>query len=332
MANSAAGDPLVNVGALGRWMDSRSLSPGEVLTISPIRAGTSNAMYLLERGGKRYVLRRPARVAVQRAEEGLAREFRILTALGGSAVPHPAAVALCEDQSVLGSTFLLMSHVAGFNPMPPLSPAINTPAAREQIAFDMVDALAAIHKFDWRGRGLADLGRPDGFHERQVTRWTTQLASYEGREMPGIDRVASWLEQQLPSHFEPSLMHGDFHMFNLLVSDEAPYRVAAVVDWETATIGDPLLDLAGFCEIWCPIAGADWPDRSALQARYCEARGIDDPGELRYYNALYNFRMAVLLEGIHQRSLRDSTRPDMVEMGDRAMVNLDRALAVIAST
>ncbi|CAB4323589.1 MAG: phosphotransferase [Actinobacteria bacterium] len=330
MEKAAAGDPLVNAGALGRWMDSRSLATGEALAISPIKAGTSNAMFLIERGGQSFVLRRPAQVAVQRAEEGLVREFRILTALGGSDVPHPAAIALCEDASVLGTTFLLMEHVDGFNPMPPLAPAIDSPVAREQIALAMVDALATIHEFDWRGRGLADLGRPDGFHERQVTRWTTQLASYEGREMPGIDRVAGWLERHLPSYFESSLMHGDFQMFNLLISAGPPHRVAAVVDWETATIGDPLLDLAGFCEIWCPIAGDEWPDRNALQSRYCEMRGIDDPGELRYYNALYNFRMAVLLEGIHQRSLRDPTRPDMVEMGDRAMANLERALAVIA--
>jgi aminoglycoside phosphotransferase (APT) family kinase protein len=283
----------------------------------------------VERGGERFVLRRPARVAVQRAEEGLAREFRILTALGGSDVPHPAAVALCEDRSVIGSVFLLMEHVDGLNPMPPLDPTIDAPAGRRQIAFAMVDALAAIHDFDWRGRGLADLGRPDGFHERQVSRWTAQLASYEGREMPGIDRVAQWLGQQLPVGFEPALMHGDFHMFNLLVARETPHRVVAVVDWETATIGDPLLDLAGFCEIWCPIAGDGWPDRSTLEARYCERRGLRSIRDLRYYDVLYNFRMAVLLEGIHQRSLRDPDRAPMHAIGDRAMANLERALVVI---
>ena len=322
-------DALIDPAALARWMDDQDLAPGATLGVTPLPAGTSNAMFVVERGGARFVLRRPALVAAPRAEDGLVREFRILEALDGSAVPHPSAVALCEDRSVLGATFMLMEHVDGVNPMPPLDPTIDSPLAREQIAFAMVAALAAIHDFDWSGRGLADLGRPIGFHERQVARWTAQLASYDGGTMIGIDRVATWLEQQLPIVFEPTLMHGDFHMFNVLIAAAAPHEVVAVVDWETATIGDPLLDLAGFCEIWCPIAGEGWPDREALVARYRQLRGLPPLGDLRYYDVLYNFRMAVLLEGIHQRSLRDPSRPAMVAIGDRAIVNLHRALAVI---
>jgi threonyl-tRNA synthetase len=114
----------------------------------------------------------------------------------------------------------------------------------------MVDALAALHDFDWRGSSLSDFGKPDGFHERQVERWTGQLASYKGRELPGLHRVTTFLSENLPGSFEPSLMHGDFHMFNALIAAEPPGKVTAIIDWETATIGDPLLDLIGFCEIW----------------------------------------------------------------------------------
>ena len=329
MPDAGDGEPLLDEAALGAWMDEQGIAVGSSLTVTPLTAGTSNLMFVVERGEQRLVLRRPTRVAVERAEDGLVREFRILRALAGSDVPHPAAVALCRDHSVLGSSFLLMAHVEGFNPLPPLDPAIDSAAARQQVAFAMVEALASIHDFDWLAGGLSDLGRPDGFHERQVSRWIGQLASYGGREMPGIDRVGDWLEAQLPVAFEPSLMHGDFHMFNLLLAAEAPHRVVAVVDWETATIGDPMLDLAGFREIWCPIAGEGWPDPAALRAHYWSRRGLPDPGELAYHGVLHNFRMAVLLEGIHQRSLRDPSRPDMVAMGDRAMMNLERAIALV---
>jgi aminoglycoside phosphotransferase (APT) family kinase protein len=223
-----------------------------------------------------------------------------------------------------------MERVEGINPMPPLPDAFASNEVRADVAFAMVDALAAIHSFDWQAGGLSDLGRPDGFHERQVDRWTRQLFSYGGRELPGIDSVAEWLSKNRPASFTPTLMHGDFHMFNLLIAEGPPGEVTAVVDWETATIGDPLLDLAGFCEIWCPLATDGWPSRHELETRYAEARGIELPRSFGYYDALYNFRMAVLLEGIHQRSLRDPTGPDLAEVGDRALANVSRALDAIS--
>jgi aminoglycoside phosphotransferase (APT) family kinase protein len=190
----------------------------------------------------------------------------------------------------------------------------------------LVDALANLHQIDWQAAGLADLGRPDGFHERQVERWGTQLASYGGRALPGIEGVMRWLELHRPRSFTPTIMHGDYHMLNVLVAPDRPGRVVAVVDWETATIGDPLLDLAGFCEIWCSFAQDGFPDRAQLVARYAAARGLGDVDDLTYYEALYNFRLAVLLEGIYQRSLHDPTRPAQDALGDRALLNANRAV------
>jgi len=320
---------LVDVERLGVWLDGLGLEVGKSITVAPLTSGRSNAMFTVHRGGSRWVLRRPALVAIERADEGMRREFRILDALNGSKVPHPETVVLCEDRNVLGCTFFMMQQVDGINPAPPL-PELFTVEDQPSVAFAMVEALAALHDFDWRSNGLADFGKPDGFHERQVQRWTSQLASYDGRELPQLERVTTFLSANIPDSYEPSLMHGDFHMFNALIAAEPPGRVTAILDWETATIGDPLLDLIGFCEIWGKAtAGPGWPRRDELIARYQSRRSVEMPNDLSYYEVLYNFRMAVLLEGIYQRSLHDSTRPNLEDVGVGAMGFLTRALEVL---
>jgi aminoglycoside phosphotransferase (APT) family kinase protein len=302
---------LVDVNALGTWLDAQGLEPGQPLAIEPLTGGSSNAMFVVARGEARLVLRRPNRVAVERANEGMRREFRILAALAGTDVPHPEVVALCDDHTVLGCTFYLMERVQGVNPFP-LPAVFETDQRRAEVAYSMVEALARLHLVDWRAAGIGDLGRPEGFHQRQVDRWSRQLASYEGgRELPGLDQVMAWLESHRPEDGVATIMHGDYHMLNILIADEPPGRVVAILDWETATIGDPLLDLAGFCEVWCPVADVGWPSRDELIERY---RSIN-----------------VLLEGIFQRSLRDTSRPDQVDMGERVFHNVQRALALIAA-
>lgn len=331
MSHEDVASELVDLERLGSWLDDHALEVGRPLSVRPLRSGRSNAMFIVARGDAEWVLRRPALVAIDRANEGMAREYRILDALSGSEVPHPATVALCEDHAVLGCTFFLMAKVDGINPAPPL-PEPFTDEDQPSVAFAMVDALASLHRFDWRGRGLVDLGRPEGFHERQVDRWTSQLDSYEGRELPGLLEITAFLSANIPTQFEPSLMHGDFHMFNALVAAEPPGVVTAILDWETATIGDPLLDLIGFCEIWGKATALPgWPGRDELLDRYRAQMDIEIPHDLSYYEVLYNFRMAVLLEGIYQRSLHDPTRPVLEDVGEGAMGFLARARAVVAS-
>ena len=321
---------LVDADSLGAWLDAQDLEPGRPLKIEPLSGGSSNAMFVVERGEARWVLRRPARVAVDRANEGMRREFRILAALAGTDVPHPDVVALCDDQAVLGCTFYLMARVQGVNPFP-LPAVFESDAGRAEVAYSMVEALGRLHRVDWLAAGLGGLGRPEGFHQRQVDRWSRQLASYEGRDLPGIETVMAWLESNLPKDSASTIMHGDFHMLNVLIAPEPPGRVVAILDWETATIGDPLLDLAGFCEVWIPVANDGWPSRAELVERYSAVRGIGVPGDLTYYEVLYNFRLAVLLEGIYQRSRRDPTRPDQDDMGERVFYNLNRALGLITA-
>ncbi len=218
----------------------------------------------------------------------------------------------------------------GVHPLP-APPALDDDNHRREIAFALIDALGRLHQVDWQGAGLADLGRPEQFHERQVSRWTGQLASYQGRELPEIDTVTGWLEGHLPDHFEPTIMHGDFHMLNVLIAPDPPGRVVAVLDWETATIGDPLLDLAGFCEVWFASAEDGWPTREELVARYSSVRGLSTEPDLTYYEVLYNFRLAVLLEGVYQRSLVDSERPTSEMAGERALFNMARAVELVAA-
>ena len=321
---------LADATRLVTWLDAEGLEVGEPLSITPLAGGTSNVMFTVDRGASRWVLRRPDRGALDRANDGMRREFRMLAALAGTDVPHPGVVALCQDHDILGCTFFLMQRVDGVNPMPVPS-GLDDDAHRADITFAMVDALAALHDVDWQAAGLGDLGHPEQFHERQVSRWTSQLASYEGRDLPGIDIVGQWLKANLPAQFEPTVMHGDFHMLNALIAADPPARVTAIVDWETATIGDPLLDLAGFCEIWCSVATTGWPTRPEMIERYRIARGLDAVPDLTYYEVLYNLRLAVLLEGSYQRSVRDPARSDRRDLGDRVLSNMARAVDLVSS-
>ena len=323
---------LVDRARLSSWLDGIGLGAAGELDVQPLIGGASNAMFIVRAGAEEWVLRRPAKVAVARADAGMRREFLMLSALAGTSVPHPRPIALCEDHDVLGCTFYLMARVDGFNPMPAALPeAFADTAAGSAITFAMVDALADLHDVDWRAAGLDEFDRSEGFHERQVERWEGQLRSYDGRPLDGTDEVVAWLSTNRPGPFAPTIMHGDFHMMNVLIAPEPPARVAAILDWETSTIGDPLLDLAGFCEIWTRMTdGLDgWPSRDEIVDRYRSRRRLDSVDGLHQRMVLHNFRMAVLLEGIHQRSLHDPTRDDMTEIGEQASRFMRRARELI---
>lgn len=323
-ADSSAGG-LIDRDALAVWLDGVGFATGEALEIERLSGGYSNEMFRLRRGSRSAVLRRPSGKALARAADGLKREFRVLSALDATDVPHPRTVALCGDDAVLGCTFYVMESVSGFTPVAPLPAPFDTPRGVGEVALAQVDALASLHEVDWRGVGLADFGRPDDFHERQVRRWLGQLESYAGRELPGLRDVGAWLDAHRPAGFEPSIMHGDYHVMNVMIAPAAPARVAAIVDWETATIGDPWLDLAGFLRMWFATHPDCEPGWDALIVRYAERRGNVVP-DFAYYLALYHFRMAVLLEGVYQRSLSDDTRPDAVFMGETAVANAKQAV------
>lgn len=278
------------------------------MTIERLASGKSNEMFVVTRGRERLVIRRPAALALDGADRGMRREFRVLRALDGTDVPHARAIALCEDPDVLGTVFYAMDHVDGFLPTEPLPEDFTNDDGRREIALAVVDALAELHSVDWFAAGLGDFGRPDGFHERQRDRWLRQYSAYANQELNGIEAIGDWLAVHAPIEWSPTIMHGDYHMANLLMTRTRPTRVAAICDWETATIGDPLLDLAGFLRIWFEAnPEGEWPDRATMIDRYASRVGRATP-DLTYYTVLAGFRLAITIEGIYQRSKADPTR------------------------
>lgn len=320
---AAAGPQLLDLDRLAPWLDQVGVAPGSELSAERLGSGFSNEMFEIRRGDAHVVLRRPAHVALDGADRGIRREYRVLTAIDPTPVPHAHPIALCEDDAVLGCTFYLMSWVDGFMPVEPLPPAFSGQDAHRELSYSVVDVLADLGTLDWRALGLTDFGRPDGFHDRQRDRWMSQYGAYANQELDGIDRVAEWLGARLPApdSWTPGIMHGDYHMANLLVAPELPPRVAAVCDWETATIGDPLLDLAAFVRFWTEMhpGGVDgWPTEAELVERYTQrtGRAIAD---LSYYSVLARFRLAVMMEGIYQRSHQDPTRSVAQDMHTYAL-------------
>ncbi|MBJ7385688.1 MAG: phosphotransferase family protein, partial [Mycolicibacterium sp.] len=229
-------------------MDDAGLpGPGEPLAARFLSGGTQNVIYELTRGEHRCVIRMPPPGAPPDRDKGILREWRIIEALDGTDVPHTEAIAVCDDASVLGRTFYLMGFVDGWSPMDEHArwpaPFDTDLDARSGLSYQLAEGIALLSKVDWQGRGLHDLGRPDGFHERQVDRWTGFLARIQKRDLPGLDVATSWLKGHQPLDFVPGLMHGDYQFANVMYSRGAPARLAALVDWEMGTVGDPKLDL-----------------------------------------------------------------------------------------
>ncbi|MGH2938458.1 MAG: phosphotransferase family protein [Solirubrobacterales bacterium] len=313
-------DQLVDLPALTAWMDDQQLGGGSIDAVEPLSGGSQNVMLHLQRGGRSFVLRRGPLHPRPGSAEALRREIRVLGALAGSDVPHPTLLAACPDDGVLeGGPFFLMELVDGFNPMVELPPLHRGDAAiRREMGYAAVDALAALGAVDHRAVGLEDFGRPDGFLERQIPRWRSELESYSrydgyaGFDLPALDLVASWLEAQRPSSFEPGIMHGDFHLANLMYSADGP-RVVAVVDWEMSTVADPLLDLGWLLAGWprhdrpSLLSGAladagGLPSVADLAARYSE-RSERDLSRLPWYVVMACFKFGIVLEGTYARSL-----------------------------
>lgn len=311
---------LVDEPRLAAWLDARGLAPRAPLRVHRISGGMSNESIGVERGGLRFVLRRPAALALAGADRGMRREFRILSALEGTPVPHPRPIALCEDTAVAGRVAYLMEYVEGFVPgIELLEPFASDPALRRGIALEAMTMLGRLARVDWRTRGLDDFGRPDGFHERQMERWARQLARYDtvsARDLSGLNEVGSWLQAHRPADGEwtPGIMHGDYHLANLLVGLHPPPRVAAILDWENATIGDPLLDLATFLRLLETPGRGRWAERQLLIARWEQASGRRAP-DLRYWTVLSAYKHSIMLEGIYQRSLADPTRGNVDAIG-----------------
>ena len=303
---------------LAAWMDDQSLpGKGERIEHRFLSGGTQNEIYEIRRGDELCVIRIPPTGAPSDRDRGILREWRIIEALDGTEVPHTPAVAMCEDASVLGRPFYLMGFVDGWSPMELTggwpAPFDDDPDARAGLAYQLVEGIALLSKVDWRAKGLEDLGRPDGFHERQVDRWTSFLDRIKGRELPGFDVAAAWLRAHRPIDYIPGLMHGDYQFANVMYRDGAPARLAAIVDWEMGTVGDPKLDLGWVVQSWPEDTSASeasessyvdlagMPSRPELLEHYARVSGrqVDD---VDYYVILAKWKLAVVLEQGFQRA------------------------------
>jgi aminoglycoside phosphotransferase (APT) family kinase protein len=333
---------LPDVSALGEWIGDRL--PGEgpfTLRRFGQESGMANALYVLGRDGHEWVLRRPPAVKNDPSAGNTVREWRILRALHGTPVPHPAARLLCEDAGVVGATFLIMDFVDGFVPGVELPSPFNA-VGQERLDLGMayVDGLVELSKVDWRSRGLEGLGKPEGFLERQVPRWLAQLDRYRTRDLPELDFVCDWLEQHRPQMSEPAILHGDYSPYNVLVAHDPPARLAAILDWDTGTIGDPLVDIGHLLARWpepdeeplpWPPPGAlepGWPTRAAMAERYAAGTGRD-LSALAYYECLALFKLAVILEGGHARAVAQGV-PERGDENGEGVPHLVRAAAAIA--
>ncbi len=340
-------DPVLDAAALGAWLDEQGLGPrGEPVTQRYLSGGSQNFIFDVGRGDFRAVVRIPPPFAPAPRDEGILREYRIIEALEGTDVPHTPAVGVCPDASVLGRPFYLMGFVDGWSPMDGgpdgtsgwAEPFRSDASLRPGLADELVSGIARLSRVDWQARGLDGLGRPDGFHDRQVPRWTAFLERIRGRDLPGFDEASAWLAANRPLDFVPGIMHGDYQFANVMFADGAPARLAAIVDWEMGTVGDPKLDLAWVLQDWPDDPNAaralsyvdlsGMPGRDALAARYAEVSGrqVDD---LDYYCVLARWKLAIVLEQGFQRAGDD---PKLTAFGDIVLTLMAGAAEMAETT
>ena len=284
------------------------------LTATKFKGGQSNPTYLVEAASGRYVLRRKPPGKLLPSAHAVDREFRVLQALHGTAVPVAQPLHLCTDDAVIGSMFYLMSYVDGRIFWDPSLPDM-TPAQRGDIYLGIIDAMAALHTVDPAAVGLADYGKPGGYFERQLKRWGEQYRASETRPIAAMDELIARLPARCPADDgSVALAHGDFRIDNLMFHPTEP-RVIAIVDWELSTLGHPLADLGYFCmALRLPrnpalpgLAGLDRaalgiPDEAALLARYSQLTGRPIPADWPFVLAFSFFRLAAIAQGVAKRA------------------------------
>lgn len=288
------------------------------IKVSPMPGGGSCEIFAVDRGDSRWVLRRAPRHASSATAHDVLREFRILDALKHRPVPIARPIVSCDDPDVFGSPFYVMEHINGIPIRSSIPPAWSgAPDTHGRALEEMIDTLVAIHSVDWPGTVLGTLEPRPGYLAKQTERWIEQLDSYGGRDLPTARTVAEWLRRHRPPDQELVLCHGDYKLDNLLFDPEPPPRLLAVIDWEMAALGDPLVDLAWALifhpgpEGTMPLGRAkeptfsleDLPSRSSLIDRYSAGSGRD-VGAMPWYDVFARWKLAIVLEGSYAKFLR----------------------------
>lgn len=334
----------VDIDRLSTWMDSMELGTGPLSNIVYLAGGTQNILVRFTRSNREYILRRPPVHLRKSSNETMRREARVLKAISTTDVPHARLIASCPEEDVLGAAFYLMEPVDGFNPTTGLLPHhANSEEVRRRMGFALVEGIASLGQLDYLEVGLEGFGRPENFLERQVPRWKSQLesyADYDGwtgiKALPGVADVEKWLEANRPVHFVPGIIHGDYHLANVMYCPDSA-ELAAIVDWELSTIGDPLLDLG-----WLM---ATWPDEDSMSSgittvkpwkgfptadelvEHYKARSERDLSHIEWYGVLACYKLGVLLEGTYARACAGKVPKEMGDLLHGKTIRLfERAL------
>ena len=339
---------LIDWPKLNDWIASHDVpGSGPVTSARKLAGGLQNNVFLIERGSDCFVLRRPSKHLRQGSNETMLREARVLKALAGSAVPHPEFYAVCDDPAVIGACFYLMGALEGFAPSQQLPENYATDGAwRRAMGEELVRGAAALGAVDHKAVGLADLGKPEGWHERQVDRWRSQLDGYRSMPnydgaLPHVDAVGRWLTDNMPKDKRIGIVHGDFQFANVMFSLRAP-RISGVVDWELSSLGDPMLDLGWILTSWWEEGDPEgkrplvqpWQDflsRADLVRLYGEL-SKRDMGSVPWFFTLGCYKLACLLEGTYARS-KQGQIPEKVGQSVHAYAQwlMNKAAQIIAS-
>jgi aminoglycoside phosphotransferase (APT) family kinase protein len=312
-------EALVDVGRLSEWMEGEGLGRGEIVDLERLSGGTQNILLRFRRGGREYVLRRPPLQVRPESNETMRREARVLRALAGSQVPHPSLLAACPDEAILGAAFYLMEPIDGFNAterLPPLH--AGSPEVRHRMGLALAEGALLIARIEVDAVGLTDFGKPANFLQRQVGRWETQLEGYAKFEdwpgagsLPGIGDVADYLRSNCPTSFTSGLIHGDYTLTNVMYRPDSG-ELAAIIDWELSTIGDPLIDLGWMLATWPGVPPVElnvlrvepwdgFPSAEEIVEHYAagSARSLS---HLDWYFTLACFKLGIILEGSFARA------------------------------
>ena len=303
----------IDVEPVSAWLAEHIEGARAPFEFSLIAGGHSNLTYrVVGADGACYVLRRPPLGHVLATAHDMAREHRIISAVGTTAVPVPRTLGVCTDEAVNGAPFYVMSYVEG-TVLDSADKGAAVPAAvRPKLSEHRIDVLADLHAVDVDAVGLSTLAKRDGYVERQLKRWTTQWQNSKTRELPAVDEVARRLATGIPEQQGVSIAHGDYRFGNCL-TDLSIGRIAAVLDWELCTLGDPLADVGYLAVYWTnpgqtvtrtndPTAAGGFGSHADLVARYA-ARTGRDVSRIPYYVAFSRFRLAVIGEGVYARYL-----------------------------
>jgi len=339
-------DGLIDVAKLAAFLREKLPLQAEELVIEKHEAGFSNETFYVSWGPKQWVMRRPPRGDILPTAHDMLREYQVLSGLASTEVRVPRPVVACEERSIIGVPFYLMERMKGVVIRDQLPPEFEAMTDRKRIGEELIDALVELHAVRWQDTSLETLGKPQGFLERQLRRWTGQLELTlpRTRSLPGLREVSAWLTAHLPQQSATSIVHGDYKLDNVMFQPR-PATLVAIFDWEMATLGDPLADLGWVMAFWGPTGDPPEPEpkgsnhitaqpgflsREEMCARYEEKTGRTMQ-HFAFYHCLAVWKLAIILEGLYRHYLEGTaSNPKANEFEWQVPQLVDRAHRIIA--